>query len=275
MSDKMIECSGATLAVTESEGTGPAVLLIHGNSSCKEVFRNQMQGELGKKYRMIAFDLPGHGKSSDATGDPASIYTIPGYAALAVELMEDKLGLADYAVFGWSLGGHIGIDMLTKTDKIAGLMISGTPPAGKHEGALDEAFLPSEHMGLAGKKDFSEADAEAYARATAGENAPYEPFLGEAVRRTDGLARETMIGAFAAGIGESQQKIVAENPTPLAIVNGAAEPFANNEFTRAQSFANLWEGQVHLLDGLGHAPFWEAPATFDPYFKRFLADMLG
>lgn len=274
MTDRMVETSGATLAVSESGSDGPPVLLIHGNSSCKEVFRNQMQGELGRRHRMIAFDLPGHGASSDAR-EPETVYTIPGYAALAVELMEERLGLERYAVFGWSLGGHIGIDMLSRSDRIAGLMISGTPPAGKHPGALDEAFLPSEHMGLAGKREFTDAEADAYARATAGENAPYEDFLGAAVRRTDGRARETMIAAFAAGMGESQQKIVGENATPLAIVNGAEEPFANNAFTQAQSYANLWEGKVHLLPGLGHAPFWEAPEVFDPYLERFLGEVLG
>ncbi len=268
-----VETSGAKLAVVESGGDGPAVLMIHGNSSCKEVFRNQMQGAIGAKYRCIAFDLPGHGASSDAY-DPENVYTIPGYAALAVELME-KLGAERYAVLGWSLGGHVGIDMLPKTDRIAGLMISGTPPVGKEDGALAKGFLPSEHMGLAGQLDFTDAEADAYARATAGVNAPYEDFLGAAVRRTDGRARERMIGAFGAGFGESQTEIVATNPTPLAIVNGADEPFANNEFTKAAPYANLWEGQVHLLPGLGHAPFWEAPKTFDPILERFLADVLG
>ena len=38
--------------------------------------------------------------------------------------------------------------------------------------------------------------------------------------------------------------------------------------------ANLWEGKVHLLDGLGHAPFWEAPGQFDPILARFLGDVL-
>lgn len=42
------------------------VLLIHGNSSCKEVFRNQRDGDLGRRYRMIAVDLPCHGASEDA-----------------------------------------------------------------------------------------------------------------------------------------------------------------------------------------------------------------
>ena len=121
-----VETSGVKLAVVESGGAGPAVLMIHGNSSCKEVFRNQMQGAIGAKYRCIAFDLPGHGASSDAY-EPETVYTIPGYADLAIELME-TLGADRYAVLGWSLGGHIGIDMLPKTDRIAGLMISGTPP---------------------------------------------------------------------------------------------------------------------------------------------------
>jgi pimeloyl-ACP methyl ester carboxylesterase len=34
------------------------------------------------------------------------------------------------------------------------------------------------------------------------------------------------------------------------------------------------EGRVHILDGVGHAPFWEAPARFDPILARFLGDVL-
>jgi pimeloyl-ACP methyl ester carboxylesterase len=30
---------------------------------------------------------------------------------------------------------------------------------------------------------------------------------------------------------------------------------------------------VHILEGLGHAPFWEAPDRFDPIFARFLAEV--
>lgn len=270
-----VETSKGTIAISESAGQGPVVLLIHGNSSCKEVFRNQLDGAIGQKWHLVAMDLPGHGDSSDARDDAlADTYTIPSYADAAIEVME-KLGHDRYAVFGWSLGGHIGIDMLPKTDRIAGLMISGTPPAGKTPDALEKGFLPSEHMGLAGQEVFSDADADAYARATAGVNAPYDPFLLDAVKRTDGRARATMLGAFAQGLGESQEGIVGSSSTPLAIVNGADEPFANNEFIKGVSYANLWSGEVHLLPGLGHAPFWEAPQMFDPIFERFLSDVLA
>ena len=89
---------------------GPLLLLIHGNSSCRGVFQHQLHGQLAENYRFIAFDLPGHGQSSDAP-DPARTYTRPGLAEAAVELLE-KLRITQVVVFGWSLGGHIGIEMM-------------------------------------------------------------------------------------------------------------------------------------------------------------------
>ena len=108
----MIPTSHGVLAV---EGSGPGgipVLLIHGNSFCRSVFSNQTQGQVAKNHRFIAFDLPGHGESSNAT-DPARSYTRPGLADVAVELLA-ILGVTEAIVFGWSLGGHIGIEMIPR-----------------------------------------------------------------------------------------------------------------------------------------------------------------
>ncbi len=269
--NKIIDTSHADIAVTVSEGTGPAVLLIHGNSSCKEVFRNQLQGHLGRRYRMVAMDLPGHGESSDAR-DPEKTYCMPGYADTASEVLQG-LGIPSAVVLGWSLGGHIGIDMMGRYDSVAALMISGTPPIGQGEEEMGKGFLPSEHMGLAGQEVFSEAEADIYAHATCGVNAPFEDFLLQAVKRTDGRARAMMIAAFLGGVGEDQRAIVERSATPLAIVNGGGEPFVNNEYLSEVNYANLWENKIHILDAIGHAPFWEAPSLFDPIFERFLADV--
>ncbi len=268
---RMIDTSHCGIAIAESAGEGPPVLLIHGNSSCKEVFRNQLEGEIGGKYRLIAMDLPGHGGSEDAR-NPEVTYNVPGYADTANEVLA-QLGIDSAAVMGWSLGGHIGIDMIGRYPVVCALMISGTPPIGQGEDQLAAAFLPSEHMGLTGQAVFSEEDADNYARATSGENAPFEDFLLEAARRTDGRARALMLGAFVAGVGADQRRIVESSNIPLAIVNGGGEPFVNNEFVKSIDYANLWNGEVHILDGVGHAPFWEAPGRFDPIFSRFLAEV--
>ena len=102
--------SHGSLAVEESGQGSIPVLLIHGNSSCRGVFRHQLQGRLAQNHRLIAFDLPGHGQSSNAP-DPTQSYTRPGLADATVELL-GKLGVTEAIVFGWSLGGHIGIEMV-------------------------------------------------------------------------------------------------------------------------------------------------------------------
>jgi pimeloyl-ACP methyl ester carboxylesterase len=268
----VVPTSHATIAVSESGGSGPAVLLIHGNSSCKEVFRNQLEGEIGQRWRAIALDLPGHGRSADAR-NPNRSYSMPGYADMAAELL-DILGITRFAVLGWSLGGHIGLELFTRHAGMAGLLATGTPPVALTAEALGQAFLVSEHMGLAGKQAFTEADADAFARNTCGLNAPFEPFLLDAVRRTDGRARALMLAAALAGWGTDQRRLVETLDRPLAIVSGGDEPFVNNAYLQSIRYARLWDDRVHILPGIGHAPFWEAPAQFDPLFSRFLSEVL-
>ena len=267
---KTIETSHGGISIAESQGSGPAVLLIHGNSSCKEVFRNQLDGAIGERYRLIAMDLPGHGASDDAR-DPAASYNMTGYSDCANEVL-GNLGINKAVVMGWSLGGHIGIDMVGRHTVVSALMISGTPPIGKSGEQLAAGFLPSEHMGLAGQEVFTGQDADNYAHATCGVNAPFEQFLLDAVIRTDGRARAMMLGAFASGQGADQRQIVETSDTLLAIVNGGGEPFVNNDFVKSVDYKNLWENTVHIVEGVGHAPFWEAPDQFDPVFSRFLDD---
>ena len=107
----------------------------------------------------------------------------------------------------------------------------------------------------------------------AGVDTPTERFVWNAVRRTDGRARHLALGKFAAGTGANQRDIATNSPVPLAIVCGADDAFIRNDYITGLNYANLWEDQVYLLKGLDHAPFYEAPARFDPYLDRFLTDM--
>ncbi|WP_256753920.1 alpha/beta fold hydrolase [Mesorhizobium sp. Mes31] len=267
ISQKTLETSHGRIAVRETGGKGTTVLLIHGNSSSGAVFRNQFESPLGGRYHMIAPDLPGHGASGDAI-DPERSYSMEGYADAMTEVL-GLLGVGKAIVFGWSLGGHIGLEMIDRFPGLLGLMITGTPPVAPEE--VGNGFKPSPHMHLAGQETFSAADVEAYARSTCGE--PFESFLLDTVARTDGRARRLMFEKFAAGSGRNQREIVAARTPPIAVLNGIDEPFVNTDFVAAVKFSNLWEGRTHLLDKSGHAPFWDSPDRFDPIFDRFLASV--
>lgn len=271
MSEQSIETSHGRIAYAQSAGSGSAVLMIHGNSTCGQVFRNQLGGDIGQAYRCIAMDLPGHGVSDDAI-DPDRTYNMQGYADAAIELMT-LLGHERYAVLGWSLGGHIALDMLTRSEALTGVMITGSPPIGQEPGSVREGFDGDIERGLAAIRVLNDEEIDQFAHVTCGANAPYDPFLLEAVRRCDGRSRSLMVAKLAAGIGANQRDAAVNARVPLAIVNGENDPFIKNDYIVSLPYQNLWDDKVHILEGLDHAPFWEDPRRFDALLDRFLRSL--
>lgn len=267
--ERIIPTSHADIAVAETSGSGLPLVLIHGNSSCKEVFKNQLTSAVGESHRIIALDLPGHGRSSDAF-DPARSYSMPAYADLVVELL-DLMDVKEAAVYGWSLGGHIGLEMIPRYRGLVGLMIGGTPPVSPTPEAIQMGFRPNPLVGLVGKETLSEEELAFFVSET------YGPFatatLRQAAKRTDGRARRMMFETLLSG-GVSDQKALAQHsPVPLAIVDGAEDPLVNVDYVGSLAYDNLWESHCFALRGLGHAPFLSGPAAFNPIFARFAKDM--
>jgi pimeloyl-ACP methyl ester carboxylesterase len=260
-----IETLHGKIVAEDNERDAPILVLIHGNSSCRRVFDRQTGSELGRTYRLITFDLPGHGDSCDAV-QPQLTYTRPGLADAVVEVLE-KLSISEAALLGWSLGGHIAVEMLGRFDGIKGLILTGTPPV--RHGGMADGFVRPPHAGLAACQDLSAADVELFAHTIFGE--PVEPFLREAIRRSDGRCRRLLFEAALAGAGVDQRAAVESSPVPIAVINGSADPLIKFDYISSIEYGNLWERKCHLLDGVGHAPFWHAADEFNAIVGRFLS----
>ncbi len=269
--DTVLETSHAAISVRQTHGKAMPVLLLHGNSSSKDVFRRQMEGRIGTQYQLIAMDFPGHGASSDAF-DPARSYTISGYADAAIEVLE-KLDIDHAVVLGWSLGGHVGIEMMTGFPGLIGLMISGTPPIGNTIPAIQEGFRPHPHLGLTGRADLTEDDLRNFKEMTLGGCA--DEALDGALKRADGRARSNMFEHLIAGANSDQRRIAETSTVPLAVVNGAEDPIVNTDYLTGLSYAKLWDRRCYLIPRTRHAPFLEAPEVFNQIFLRFLRRMEG
>lgn len=94
---------GATLAVTEYDGDGPPLVLLHGIGS-RGVSWWPVVDALAANVRLYALDLRGHG----ASDRPAAGYLFPDYAADLAAVV-DGLDLARPAVLGHSLGGLVAL----------------------------------------------------------------------------------------------------------------------------------------------------------------------
>lgn len=267
-----VDTSHGRIAWAQSRADGPAILLIHGNSSSKEVFAGQLAAPEFAGWRVVAFDLPGHGASDDAA-DPARSYTFGGYAGM-VEEVAAALGLERPVVFGWSLGGHIALELIGRGFPARGVMISGTPPVKAEMESLLAGFnIDPAAENLTGKRDFTEDDVLAYTTHTSAVNGVVDPHLLAMCRRTDGRARETMFGSVAQGQALDEREIVATTAVPLAVVNGVDDVFIKADYFDGLSWSSLWPEGVVRLEGAAHAPFLQQPQKFNALLARFAASV--
>lgn len=267
--DTVLHTRHASISVRQSAGTGMPVLLIHGSGASKDVFSAQFSHPMAERLRLIALDLPGHGASSDAA-DPKTAYTLRGFADTVGEVI-DQLGISHAAVFGWSLGGHIGIELLNGHPAVAGLMLTGAPPVASGMLAMLRGFHTGWDILLTSKENFTPRDVERFARLCYGDSV--EPRFLEAIRRADGRVRSTVFKGLMRGEGADQRRVVETTSVPIAIVNGAHEPFARLGYVNSLNYRQLWQDRCLVIAGAGHAPFLEQPEIFNPMLEQFVEDV--
>ncbi|MGD9738554.1 MAG: alpha/beta fold hydrolase [Bauldia sp.] len=263
-----ISTSHGEVAVLDVEGPGLPLLFLHGNSSCKEVFVHQLEGPLRARRRLIAIDFPGCGASDDAR-DPARTYNMAGYAGSVMEVLA-ALGVSQAAVFGWSLGGHVALELLPRFDGLAGLMIAATAPVHPTPEAVFAAYRQHHAVALIAKEVFTAEEARSFAEALYG--TAVTPELVAAARRADGRARRLVLET--AFDGPYDQRVLAETATkPIAVVNGADDPIVNVDYVASLAYPTLWEGRCFEIPAAGHAAFLSQPAAFNPILERFVASL--
>ena len=264
-----IETPNGAVAVHDSTGPGPAVAVIHGNSSSSRAFSRQLDGPLGKRFRLVAVDLPGHGQSDDAK-DP-SAYSLPGHAR-TVRAAVDALGLDEACFVGWSLGGHVALEMAPDLPRARGFVIFGTPPITSGE-AMQEAILAQsgDEFTLPGKLDSIEASAYVAAFFKPGFT-DIPPFFLEDVLRTDGRARSNLGASARRGLYRDEGAVVRDLEVPLAVLHGAREQLVNGRYFGSVAMPTLWRGAVQMIPGAGHAPQWETPEAFDALIEAFVEE---
>lgn len=268
-SDFTLNADGLLISGRRTGGRGMPVLMLHGSGSSKDVFSRQFDSALGKMYDLVAIDLPGHGASQDAA-DPGQTYAIRGLAAIVGEVM-DQLELSHPAIYGWSLGGHVAIELSAQRSDLAGLAIGGTPPVGRGPMAALRGFHARWDMLLTSKESFLPRDAERFLKLCYGESGT-PGFLAD-IKRADGRLRTQFLRSLMRGECADQRRMVETSPVPLAMINGADDPIVRRSYVEHLNYASLWSGQCQTIAGAAHAPFWEQADAFNRLLHLFFKDV--
>lgn len=130
---------GTPLCVYETGKTdGPTLVLLHGFSQSYGVFKRQFESTLANDYRLVAFDLRGHGCSGKPSTNEA--YATPEIWARDVKAVLDAKQVTKPILVGWSYGAFIIADYVRTfgSRDLAGVVLVGSN-AGMIAEAADQA----------------------------------------------------------------------------------------------------------------------------------------
>ena len=263
--DQDIIYSTYKTAYADRGGCGFPIVFLHGSGFSKEVFAGQFKSSLLASNRLIAMDLPGHGASKDAK-DPKKTYSYSGFADEVEEFIA-QLGLKKCVVVGWSLGGQVALEMIDRSPVVAGVMALGAPPAPNGPVGLMRSMHFCRVLLLAGQSVHSPGDATYFEKACL--SGYGEGKFVDTILRTDPQMRPNISRSILMGYGQSQRDRFENASIPVCLLHGAEEPLIRTPYMQGLESPNLYGGETIILDGVGHAPFLEAPDLFDSLVKQF------
>ena len=252
----------------EVAGKGQAVVFLHGMTGSTQDWASQV-AVLSPKYKTVALDMRGHGKSAAPTTEAG--YSIPIFAEDVLGLL-NMLDIRKCCLAGHSIGGFIALQFaLGHGDRLAGLVLVDTS-SGQFGIDPNYAQLRRKLDELA-RSQGPEAAFEYDAR-----NNPMriERFKKHPELRE--VSRQKVVMTSVAGYIYGPRAIAKWQPvTPrLSEIRVPTLIYWGNEDTPfAEPVKILNKGiagsELVTVQGVGHNPHEEAPDIFNQALLKFLA----
>jgi len=269
--DRFLDIDGARVRVRdEGPSDAPPVILLHGFIFSLESW-DAWAGELSADYRVIRYDLLGHGLTGP---DPQQRYAPAERAAFIGEVM-DALDIDNAVVGGNSLGGLAAWRFAaTNPDRVDALILVA-PGGYSINGVTDEPVEPPEPLKL-----FLRTAPEAGVEATllgvfendAAASAERVTIARDMMRRRgNGDAFVQSIEEFTLPAPDADLTNIAAPTLILWGEEDALIPVAHG----SQFEAAIPNAELVVYDGVGHVPQEESPQRTAADARAFLQQVLG
>lgn len=257
----------------EDEGPrdGRAIVLIPGWTFTTSVWRRQVAA-LAADNRVISFDLRGAGRS----GKGPARHSLADYAADAASLLE-ALEIKKAVAVGWALGASVAAYLATGAagGRVAGVVwVDHSPcffavPEWPYAlyGDLTAATLAATVARLHADRPAVTSGLLTDIFSLGLSDADRDGFYSECFQTPAEIAAQMLLLVAQADL----RPMLSALSCPTLIVNGrqSVVPHAVGAWMEGV----LPNGRAVVLEGAGHAPFWDQPAAFNAAVQGFAAGL--
>jgi pimeloyl-ACP methyl ester carboxylesterase len=135
---KFVTSKDGTRIAYEVNGSGPAVILLHGAGQSKaEWTRTDYVKRLAPNFTVISLDLRGNGESEKPTKPEA--YAIDRFLE-DLTAVADAAGAKQFHIWGFAYGGIIGRYVAARSDRVRSLAYIGIPMGAAAAGVYKDAL---------------------------------------------------------------------------------------------------------------------------------------
>ena len=252
----------------EEAGSGPVILFVHGMWGTCRFFRKQMD-ELKSKYRVIALDLRGHGRSSMTLDHQA----VPVYARDLRAFIE-KLRLENFVGVGWSMGAFVWWDYYLQFGiaGLRGLVNIDQPPSDWRSADIPRGLITVEAL-----RDWHyrlQTDRNTFMREVIPMMFARPPAPADMAWMLDEMTRAPAVIAAAEMIDQSlreYQNMLSGYPVPTLACSGAmsAQPREGMQMI----VDRVRHGRLQVFENCGHCLFLEDAPAFNRCLDEFVAEL--
>jgi len=255
--------SGGEQIYYESVGAGEALVLAHGLGGNHAIWYQQVP-EFAQRYRVIAWDQRGFGRSTNAKNESGPVAAADDLRAILDHLQIDRAHLVGQSMGGWAVMGFA----LAHPDRVQSLVLADTlggiytDEAARHFDAYIRETMTSpppdelpitQHPAIGGQLGEQDPAKAFLYRQIGSTTAPAPPGMGLKLRQT----------AYPL---EQVRKI----SVPVLLVVGENDPIFPPAVIRSIA-AEIPSARVVELPNTGHSPYFESPAAWNHTVSEFLA----
>jgi len=256
---------GLTISAQEwGNPAGPEILFIHGFSQSHLSWMRQVEGDLAKEFRIVTYDLRGHG-NSDKPLDPARYRDSKAWGD-EVQAVIDTAGLKRPVLVGWSYAGRVISDYLAThgAGQIAGINFVDAPikvdPALIGDNLKILPLMASEDLAtnIQATRTFLHG---CFAKQPSADD--YETMLAF------NMMVLPKVRAALGGRPLDATEMMSKLKLPVLVTHGAED--RNAKLGAGQYTASVIPGaKLSVYEGIGHSPFYEDAPRFNAELAAFV-----